>query len=178
MEKHPLIYSCLPFCGSSKLQRNLLALIFLFPFFPFSLLCSLPSGHHALLTTLSYLKLGEFPAAEGAQPSLRGSNCPGERVGLLAGVKRGGVSLLPPALAGKAEREIRPQGHLSSHFGIAQPAGEELEIRPVPIRGGSETRPLPCGGDASCSLISSSPRGIVWAVLSPGSLPFPTPCFN
>lgn len=141
-------------------------------------MCSLPSGHRARLTTLSYLKLGEFPAAEGAQPSLRGSDCPGERVGLLAGVRRGGTLLLPPASAGKSKREIRPQGHLSSHFGIAQPAGEELEIRPVPIRGGSETRPLPCGGDASCSLISSSPGGIARTVLSLGSLPFPTPCFN
>lgn len=57
-----------------------------------------------------------------------------KRGGLLIKVKRGAVLVwfyLVLPLVEIPGREIISQGHLSSHFGITQPAGEELEIHPV-----------------------------------------------
>lgn len=45
--------------------------------------------------------------------------------------------------------------------------------REVPVWGVSEMSPLPCGRDASYSLISNSPREVVQSMLSLGKLPSP-----
>lgn len=57
-----------------------------------------------------------------------------ERDGSLTEVKRDSVLVcfsLPLPLVEVSESKIISQGRFSSHFGITQPAGEELEICPV-----------------------------------------------